>query len=58
VLWVLACGVATLALWFAFDLVYVSTGNETDHAARLYNRGLALHIIPTGGLTGPPHAGY
>jgi hypothetical protein len=33
VVWVLACGVATLALWFAFDLVYVSTGNETDHAS-------------------------
>jgi uncharacterized SAM-binding protein YcdF (DUF218 family) len=31
--WVLACGVATLALWYAFDLVYVTTGNETDHAA-------------------------
>jgi uncharacterized SAM-binding protein YcdF (DUF218 family) len=88
VVWVLACGVATLALWFAFDLVYVSTGNETDHAspadviivlgcpsyegnvvsdtfsacvqaralhaARLYHGGLAPHIIPTGGLTGPP----
>jgi hypothetical protein len=30
---VVACAVATLALWFAFDLVYVSTGNETDHAS-------------------------
>lgn len=24
------------------------------HAARLYHRGLAAHIIPTGGFTGPP----
>lgn len=24
------------------------------HAARLYHRGLASHIIPTGGFTGPP----
>jgi uncharacterized SAM-binding protein YcdF (DUF218 family) len=33
VVWVLACAVVTLALWYAFDLVYVSTGNETDHAS-------------------------
>jgi uncharacterized SAM-binding protein YcdF (DUF218 family) len=24
------------------------------HAARLYHRGLASHVIPTGGFTGPP----
>jgi uncharacterized SAM-binding protein YcdF (DUF218 family) len=75
-------------LWFALDLAYVATDNETDyaapadaiivlgcpsyesnivsatfsacvqarahHAARLYQRGLADHIVPTGGLTGPP----
>jgi uncharacterized SAM-binding protein YcdF (DUF218 family) len=75
-------------LWYAADLLYVSTGNVTDyavqsdviivfgcpsyegnvvsttfsaciqarahHAADLYRRGLASHIIPTGGLTGPP----
>lgn len=27
---------------------------RAHHAARLYNRGLAEHIIPTGGFTGPP----
>jgi uncharacterized SAM-binding protein YcdF (DUF218 family) len=31
--WVLACAVATVALWYAFDLAYVSTGNESDHAS-------------------------
>jgi uncharacterized SAM-binding protein YcdF (DUF218 family) len=27
---------------------------RAHHAADLYHRGLAAHIIPTGGLTGPP----
>lgn len=27
---------------------------RAHHAADLYKRGLATHIIPTGGLTGPP----
>jgi uncharacterized SAM-binding protein YcdF (DUF218 family) len=27
---------------------------RAHHAARLYKRGLAPHIIPTGGFTGPP----
>lgn len=27
---------------------------RAHHAAHLYNQGLASHIIPTGGLTGPP----
>lgn len=27
---------------------------RAHHAARLYHRGLAAHIIPTGGFTGPP----
>ncbi|HEY0070719.1 MAG TPA: YdcF family protein [Chloroflexia bacterium] len=27
---------------------------RAHHAARLYHRGLAEHIIPTGGFTGPP----
>jgi uncharacterized SAM-binding protein YcdF (DUF218 family) len=27
---------------------------RAHHAADLYNRGIAAHIIPTGGLTGPP----
>jgi uncharacterized SAM-binding protein YcdF (DUF218 family) len=27
---------------------------RAHHAARLYQRGLAAYIIPTGGLTGPP----
>lgn len=27
---------------------------RAHHAASLYQRGLAAHIIPTGGLTGPP----
>jgi uncharacterized SAM-binding protein YcdF (DUF218 family) len=27
---------------------------RAHHAARLYKRGFSAHIIPTGGLTGPP----
>jgi uncharacterized SAM-binding protein YcdF (DUF218 family) len=27
---------------------------RAHHAAELYHRGLAAHIIPTGGFTGPP----
>ncbi|MDQ3705601.1 MAG: YdcF family protein [Chloroflexota bacterium] len=27
---------------------------RAHHAARLYHKGLARHIIPTGGFTGPP----
>jgi hypothetical protein len=32
-LWVLGGGVAIVVAWYALDLVYVSTGNETDHAS-------------------------
>ncbi len=80
--------VSSPLLWYAMDLRYVSTDNETDyavpadvivvlgcpsyegnvvsttfsacvqarahHSASLYKRGLSQHIIPTGGLTGPP----
>jgi uncharacterized SAM-binding protein YcdF (DUF218 family) len=88
VAWLLATVALSIALWAVFDLIYVSTDNETDyaipsdviivlgcpsyegnvisttfsvciqarahHAADVYKRGLATHIIPTGGLTGPP----
>jgi len=87
-LWLPVAAALLLVLWFALDLIYVSTDNVTDyaapsdvivvlgcptyennvisttfsacvqararHAADLYAHGLAPHIIPTGGLTGPP----
>lgn len=86
--WVLFISSLVPNLWFASNLIYVSTDNETDHAvpsdviivfgcpsyegniasdtfsaciqararhaADLYRRGMSQHIIPTGGMTGPP----
>jgi uncharacterized SAM-binding protein YcdF (DUF218 family) len=88
VAWGLFIGSLVIPAWFAANLAYVATYNESDqavrsdviivfgcpsyegnvagatfsaciqararHAADLYKRGFAPHIIPTGGLTGPP----